>query len=365
MRSARLEGMGGAATGAGSARAKELVEVNPLEHAGWDALVAGHFGGTFFHGGAWARVLTETYGHCPVYVGRFADGQLAELLPVMEVYSFWTGRRGVSLPFTDFCAPLRSRGSEGDAVYKAAREQGVRRGWRYLECRGSVPRGLGAMPSITFYGHVIDLQGGPEAVFRGFDGATRRGIRKGQNAGLRVEMGTDMESVRIFYGLHSRTRRRHGLPPQPFRFFENIGRHVLEQGKGGIFIARAGAVPVAGAVFFEHGRQALYKFGASDYGFQGLRPNNVVMWEAIQRYAGRGFEELDLGRTSLTNEGLRRFKVGFGACERRIEYSKYDYRREGFVVGIDRAEGWYNRLFKRLPLPLLRLAGNALYPHLS
>lgn len=346
-------------------RPGKLVAIDPLQDAGWDSLLAAHPGSSFFHGSAWARVLHETYGHRPAYFCRFAAGQLAELLPIMEVSSRWTGRRGVSLPFTDFCVPLSGMEDDSPGLYDAVLAQVGGRGWRYLECRGPVPGHRDAAPSLVFYGHVIDLEPGPDALFKGLEAAVRRGIRKAEEVPLRIEFGGGLESVKTFYALHCRTRSRHGLPPQPVRFFENISRHVLERGQGQVVIAREGQTPVAGALFFHHGREALYKFGASDYAFQRLRPNNLVMWAAMKRYAGEGFRRLHLGRTSLANEGLRRFKLGFGAVEQRIEYSKYDFSRREFVVDTDRAEGWFNQVFRRLPLPLLRLAGQALYPHLS
>ena len=43
---------------------------------------------------------------------------------------------------------------------------------------------------------------------------------------------TRMESVQTYYALHCRTRRRHGLPPQPFRFFSNMQRRMLQAGPG-------------------------------------------------------------------------------------------------------------------------------------
>ncbi len=79
----------------------------------------------------------------------------------------------------------------------------------------------------------------------------------------------------------------------------------------------------------------------------------------------RGLATLNLGRTSLSNEGLRRFKLGLGAVEHETRYMKYDFSAEQFVKDTDRAEGWQNRVFARLPLPALRLAGAVLYPHLS
>jgi len=193
----------------------------------------------------------------------------------------------------------------------------------------------------------------------------RRGIRKAGAAGLRIGIQSSMESVETYYALHCRTRRRHGLPPQPFRFFANIQKYMLQPGLGFIVTARCEGQPVAAAVFLHQGRQALYKFGASDAGFQHLRPNNLVMWEGIRQCAARGCERLHFGRTSLGNEGLRRFKLGFGAGEEEIKCCKYDFRAGRFVTEADRAQGWFNRVFACLPPPLLRLAGQLLYPHLS
>ncbi|HWC61071.1 MAG TPA: GNAT family N-acetyltransferase [Verrucomicrobiae bacterium] len=340
------------------------VIVNPLEHSNWDAQLANHSDATFFHGAAWARVLHDTYGHEPVYFCRFAGEQLQQLLPVMEVSSPWTGRRGVALPFADFCSPLSAGMDDVSELYSLAMEHGRRRNWKYLEARGRFNHWRGATPSVSFFGHNIHL-GGDTGMFREMDGAMRRGIRKAEQAGLKVEFGRTSEDMRAFFALHRHSRRRHGLPPQPVEFFDNIARHVFEAGHGFVAIARHEGRPLAAAVFFHTGHLGIYKFGASDYQFQNLRPNNLLMWEAIKHCASIGLTDLHLGRTSLFNDGLRHFKLGFGAVEETIEYAKYDFRRGGFVSDVDRSEGPLNAMFRCLPLPLLTQAGRLLYPHLS
>lgn len=340
------------------------VIVNPLAYPKWDEQLAHHPAATFFHGTAWPRVLHKTYGHEPVYFCRFSGGQLKQLLPVMEVSSPWTGRRGVSLPFADFCSPLNSGEEDLSALYAFAAEHGRRRNWRSFETRGCFHQWRGASRSLAFFGHVLSLESGEAALFKGLDGAVRRGIRKAEQGGVRVEFGNTIASVREFYALHCRTRRRHGLPPQPVEFFENIARYALEPGRGFVAIARREQQPLAAAVFFHEGRSALFKFGASDQAFQHLRPNNLLMWEGIKRCAAGGFAELHFGRTSLHNDGLRHFKLGFGAVEEPIEYAKYDFRREGFVSDVDRSEGLFNMVFRCMPQPLLVQAGRLLYQHL-
>ena len=348
-----------------SAPIEQSVALDPLTHRGWDSLVAAHPESTFFHGSAWARVLQETYGHRPFYFCRLAHGQLEELLPVMEVSSPWTGRRGVSLPFTDFCAQLRSGDGDGTQLHNLAMEKGRERRWRYLECKSDHREWPGSSPALVFYGHVIGLGRGEQAVFNGFQAATRRNLGRAKASGLEITFDNSLESMRTFYSLHLLTRRRHGLPPPGFKFFENITRHVLGPGHGFIVTARVGNQPVAAAVYFHQGRQAIFKFGASDYAYQKLRPNNLVMWEAIKRYAADGFTSLHLGRTSVLNEGLRRYKLGFGAREESIENCRYDFRKHAFTGESHPVKETCSRVFRRLPLPVLRLVGRMLYEHLS
>jgi len=342
-----------------------LLQVDPLQYPGWDSLLTAHADRSVFHTAAWARVLVDTYGHEPAYFTHFYGGDLVGLLPVMKVSSPFLGRRAVSLPFTDFCNMLAGREANRSELYKLAFQWARESGCRYIEFRGNGSPLSEAAPSLVFYGHVINLRHGLESLFDKLDGAVRRGIRKAQESGVEIDFGTDTEAVRVFYGLHCRTRRRHGLPPQPYGFFRNIAQYVLQHGLGFVATARWRGRPIASAIFLHHGRRAIYKYGASDYAFQQLRPNNLLMWRAIEWFAEHRFDTLHLGRTSLANDGLRRFKLGFGAQEEKIAYYKFDMARGAFVTEADGAEGWYNRIFQKLPVPVLRLIGALLYPHVS
>jgi hypothetical protein len=281
----------------------------------------------------------------------------------MEVRSSLTGSRGVCLPFTDFCNTLQRDAGATGPLYNQAMAYGRQRGWRYLECRSNDRDWKGAIPSLEFYGHVIDLSQGAEALFKRFKGSVRRCIRRAENSGLKLDFDTNEEAMQNFYRLHCLTRRRHGAPPQPKRFFENIAQHVLGENHGFIATARADGQAIASAVFFHFGREASFKFGASDHSFQRLRPNDEIMWAAIKRLAAQGLDFLHLGRTSVGNEGLRRFKLGFATHEEKIEYYKYDFRKSAFVTDVDWTQKWVSNVFRCLPPGLSRLAGNILYQH--
>src|SRR5437899_2159985 len=248
-----------ASGGGGEAVLDRLTAMNPLRCHGWDSLLDSSSGATFFQGSHWARVLCETYGHTPCYVARIANSRFEELLPIMEVSSRLTGVRGVSLPFTDSCPPIKAPGSHGRLLYEMAMDHGRERGWRYLECRGNDREWPGASASLAYLTHLIELESSVERLFKRLEGSIRRGIRKAEASELSIEIASDEGAIRPFFVLHAQTRSRKGVPPQSIRFFDNIGRHVLACGRGFVVTARLEHRPVASAVFFHQGSGATYK----------------------------------------------------------------------------------------------------------
>jgi hypothetical protein len=334
--------------------------VDPLAVANWDALVMALPGHSFFHSAAWARTLEESYGYKPIYFAKVENGALRGLLPVMEVDSWLTGKRGVSLPFSDECEGLGESGELFEAATKVAGE----RAWKYLEVRGPIGGERGAT-SEMFFGHTLELSKNEEKIFASFDPAVRRAIRKAEKAGVKVEISRSLEGVREFYDLHCLTRKKHGVPPQPFSFFANFHRNVIAHNLGFVAIARLEGRAIAANVFVHFGTKAIYKYGASDENFQNFRPANLAMWYGVQWYARAGFDRLDFGRTEKANEGLRRFKLGWGAVERSIEYFKYDPGTQRFVSGKGESSLMRERILKRIPIPIARIIGSVLYRHVA
>ena len=244
-------------------------------------------------------------------------------------------------------------------------EYGRQHRWRSLEFRTVGQNWLDTSRSSVFWGHSIHLEKGQDALFNRLKSPVRSGIRKAEGEGLRVEFSTSAESMRVFYRLHCLTRQRHGIPCQSRRFFDNIARFMLAKGHGFVSLAWRASQPVAAAVFLHHGREAVYKFGASDYAFQRLRPNNLLLWESIKKCAADGLARLHLGRTSLHQEGLRRFKLGFGAAEEQVEYFKYDFRKQAFVTGVDYSTSRLTGVLRRMPVPVLRMLGQLVYPYFA
>ena len=82
--------------------------LDPTKTKNWDELILSFPSYSFFHSSDWAKVLQETYNFKPHYLKLTESEKIKAVIPLMEVDSFITGRRAISLPFSDFCEPLVS-----------------------------------------------------------------------------------------------------------------------------------------------------------------------------------------------------------------------------------------------------------------
>ncbi len=343
----------------------ETKQIDPRSDPDWERLAAQHPGFNLFYSVSWARVLCQTYHRTPLYLYYHRDRELAALLPLMEVCSSITGRRGVSLPSTDYCDPLVFGDCDPELLVRKFTTLAEERRWRYFEVRGFKALNSLATPSATFYGHSLDLSPDLEKLFSRFTSSNRRAIRKSEQSGLNVEITHSREAMLEFYRLHLLTRRRHGLPPQSLSFFLNIHQEIIQPKHGFIVLVSTESRTVSAGVFFHMGRKALYKFGASNERYQELRGNNLMMWEAIKFLAQEGVTNLHFGRTSVNHDGLRRFKLGWGSREETIQYFRFDIGNRTWTTSPDHGSGFHTKIFSRMPLAINRVMGTLIYPHLD
>jgi hypothetical protein len=336
--------------------------INPIDFRGWDELVLQYPDYSFFHSSAWARVLSEAYGYRPLYFAAMEKDNPVAIIPVMEVDSFLTGKRGVSLPFSDFSPPLTRDPDQVKGLMQAVMDYGSKAGWKYVEWRDDGDHFDGVQPSLSYYHHSLDLSLTQQQIFSNLRDSTRRNTKKAAKEGVRANFQNALEAVQEFYRLHGMTRKLHGLPPQPFKFFKKIHEHILRKGKGFVVLASYHGENIAGAIYFHFGKKAMYKYGASDRKYQHLRANNLVMWEALRHYAEKDYEALSLGRTDLDGAGLLQFKSGWGAEQETLNYYKYDCRKGEFANDSAKSNPFHG-FFKRLPSPILRMAGYLMYKH--
>ncbi len=330
----------------------------------WTTFVESHPDASPFHHPSWARLLEECYGFKSFAVAALDGDVVLAGVPMLEVSGHRRRRRRwVSLPFTDYCPPLR--GAPGSCELAGALERlRTRAGVARLELRGPL-EGPGIRAETVAYRHVLPLDRDSDRLFATFKKSrVQRGVRQAEGfvaSGLlavtRAECESDLSEV--FYDLHVSTRRRLGVPVQPRRFFRLLWRRMLESGRGFALLARSEGRSVAGAVFLFDGRTMVYKFGASERDAQRLRPNHLLMWSAIREASERGLDVFDFGRTDLNGESLREFKLGWGTSEGPIVYSYLG--SESGHRGRGRAAAALAPLIRHSPPLVCRTIGDLFY----
>ena len=346
-------------------RTSELEIINPLVYPEWDKLLLASNGHSFFHTSFWARVLHESYNYRPCYLTGINEGKLDLLVPVMEVKSLLTGSRGVSLPFTDYCDPIVGDTSDWQNGLEQLKEYGKKARWKYLELRGGEAL-MGQVPTWSFcYRHLLRLSTDIDALYTGLKSSTKRNIKKASREGVVITRGNTLDAVKRFYQLHCQTRKKHGLPPQPFLFFQRIFDHVVSTGLGQVVLATHQGRTIAGAFYLHFGNEAIYKFGASDANYLHLRPNELLMWETIQWYCRNGYTRFCFGRTERENEGLRQFKNGWGTEEKVVRYYRYDINTKEFRSEKANGSALSTKIFQMMPIVLSKKVGKALYRHVG
>ena len=239
-----------------------VYRLNPLLDPRWTELVDRHPRSSVFHTPGWLEALHRTYGFEPAAFTTSAPGdKLQNGIAFCQVRSWLTGRRLVSLPFSDHCDALVDDVGELDEVWNHLIAERRSNRWRYIELRptsmGVTPRD-GLSEGSRFHLHRLDLRPDADALFQSFHkDSIQRKIRRAERERLVYEEGRDEELLRAFYRLLLLTRQRHGLPPQPMVWFRNLLASLPQAMT--IRIARCGGQAIAGIVTLRHRDTITYK----------------------------------------------------------------------------------------------------------
>lgn len=340
--------------------------LNPLTIPDWNALVLKHKDYSFFHSKEWAKVLVESYQFEPSYFLYYENNELRAVIPLILVKSWLTGNRAVSLPFSDFCEPLFENLEDSKKIIEEIIKHFKKEKVKYIEFRSTKNKfPFETKQYRTDFRHVLKLDKSEVDLLKTFSENTKRNIKKANKTKLALNILNTDAGMKSFFDMNCETRKKHGLPPQPYAFFNSILKNVINVGSGDILFATKDNDNIAGAIYLKFGKKLLYKFGASYSEFFELRGNNFVMWEAIKKYSSEGFEEFDFGRTEIENEGLRRFKLGWNTEELQIYTTRYDINNNKFLDASTKTQGIHNSIFNHSPIFILKFIGNLLYKHIG
>ncbi len=157
----------------------------------WNMLVEEQVKDTFYYDHRWFELITKLYGYRIIpLTTKNAEGQITGFLPLCSISSPLTGRRLVSLPFSDHC-PLFAADEESandliDQAARLAKEQHV----KYLELRTGNNDVLAKRPDLTennlYVNWTLPLADQPDNAWKSLRKPVQHQIKKSQKLGVQV-----------------------------------------------------------------------------------------------------------------------------------------------------------------------------------
>ncbi len=345
----------------------------PLPESCSTALLQKQLVESFYHSHEWHKLITELYDYELIPLTTTdKKGLISGYLPLCFIQSPLTGQRLVSLPFSDFCPLLAADAvSINNLIDQAINEAKVRK-VKYLELRTGLNETLAGREDLVeenqLYVHwLVSLSADPDKVWSCLRKSVQQKVNKSKKLCVQVRIAQNRQDIEHYYRLHLQTRsKKHGMPAQPREFFYGLWDAFAASNSMRLLLAEHQGKVIASAILLAAGPTLRYAYSASDERYLNLAPNNLLIWTALKLGCENGYQTLDLGRTSRTNEGLMGFKRRWGAIEEPLPYYYYP-RAAGLASTAE--DSWKFRVltsfWKRLPLSLTGAFGGYLYKHMG
>jgi FemAB-related protein (PEP-CTERM system-associated) len=352
-------------------KVKNMIDTFP-SNASWNELLEERVSNMFYYDARWLKLLTTFYGYQIIPLTTMnADNQVTGFLPLCFIKSPLTGRRLVSLPFSDYCPLLATDEASATQLIEQALHIAREKHVKYLELRSGANDVLEKRADFTannlYVNWVLPLATSSDEAWSGLRKPVQHQIKKSQKAGVQVRAAQKREDMDIYYRLHLNTRtKKHGMPAQSQSYFHRLWDTFAPDGTMRLLLAESEGTPIAGMLLFGSGSTLHYAYGASDENYLKLAPNNLLFWEAITWGCTNGYKSLDLGRTASNNPGLMEFKRRWGAVQEPMPY--YYYPQTSGLASTSESSWKYRTLtnnWRKLPLSVAGPLGGYVYKHLG
>ncbi len=150
---------------------------------------------------------------------------------------------------------------------------------------------------------VLDLSIGSEEIFKAFSQSRRSDIRKAiRQKKLQISQIETLDELEELHKIHVDWCRTKEVTPDHWEMFKSVWE---QKDYMRIFVAKAEGKVIAGS-YFRFYKDSLVEYAANNSipKYQNLRPNDLLVWKAIEWSCENGFSKFSMGGSHLF---LRRF----------------------------------------------------------
>lgn len=169
----------------------------------------------------------------------------------------------------------------------------------------------------------------------------KRGIKKSEELGIKIEISQNKESIKVFYELVKETYNRAKVPLAPISFFEAAFEILVPEQKALLLFARDNANNIIATQFVLMYKDRIYAwYTGSKEEYLKYHPGDALIWYLLKYGSEHGYKVFDFGGGGGPdkNENLREYKSRFGTefpCYGRYEKTYSETRSKIAITGLN------------------------------
>src|SRR5512146_1102429 len=304
----------------------ERIQISPQQ---WHALLEEFPERTLFQTPEWLAFLQDTQRGELVTAAVYDGSNVVGYFAGMVVQKF--GFRILGSPFPGWTTAYMGCNLRPGVDRRAAVDALTRFAWQDLNCihlefmdRELRDADLPGFEHRVYSGFEVDLTPAEDQVFGTMDSACRRCVRKAAKSGVVIEEASDPDFADDYYAqMQDVFAKQRLVPTYAIERVRALIRRLQPAGRLLLLRARdADGHSIATGIFPGYHDTMYFWGGASWRPFQILRPNELLMWEAMKRWKARGITRFDMS-------GSGEYKRKYGGHEIAVPWFRIS--RSGIV----------------------------------
>jgi hypothetical protein len=340
----------------------ELVPIDNSIKLQWGKFIDQNNEATFYHNYSWFRIMERIFGYRQRGFALLDGDCIVGGLPLFEINRIYQ-KCLVSSPFRDRGGLITKPGIDSSLLINEAIRIGANSQFDYVLIKNgnsiipAAKKNFALHESKFWITTRTDLSSGAVAIWKKLKNNAQGPVKQAKKIGVVVSQGKSEKDIHSFYWIFLRTRHKLGVPCFSKKFFLALWEKFCLPGKAVLFLAKYKERTIAGIILLLHKDTVIDGYAASLPEFVQIRPNDLLVWHAIEWASAAGFKVFDFGADSPHQEGLLAYKRKWNG-EQETLTNYYSMAKDAPVPNWDSSSPKYDipkKAISRMPLPIFRL----------
>ena len=334
-----------------------IKQLTSADFVRWDLYVKNHSQGSFFHLSGWQQVISKSFNHDCYFLFIELDGNIAGVLPLVEVKSKLFGHALISTPFCVYGGAIADTPALVRQLEQEACQLAEKLSVDYLELRYQEKQDSALLLKQAHSIFACELAEDNEQILANIKKKQRAVIRHSLKNELSFSLQQGKANFHDFYQLLSTSYRNLGTPIFSKDYFNNLvdvfGENV------DIAVIKNKDKQLSSAVMnFYFNEQVLPYYGGGNDSARGLKSADYMYYQVMCNARGRGYRWYDFGR-SKNDSGPYKYKKNWGMQPKSLYYYYHQVNADELpnLSPNNPKYKFFIQLWQKLPLKVSQIVG--------